>query len=126
MMLGETVGEYKPHRDILVHVIDQGRGITRDFSCSKDKVMTKMRYFESYFSGSHSIDELDISVHCDVYIFSWLVRYLMQPQEPKLELKNVVSILISSEFLGIADLVEKCLDFVANQLEPVIKLPIDL
>ena len=38
----------------------------------------------------------------------------------------MVSILISSEFLGIDDLVEKCLVFVANHLEDVVKLPIDM
>ena len=31
--------------DIIVHVIDQGHGITRDFKCNKQKVMMKMRYF---------------------------------------------------------------------------------
>ena len=34
--------------------------------------------------------------------------------------------LISSDFLGIDDLVEKCLVFVANQLEEVIRLPIEM
>jgi len=120
------VGDYDSKTDIIVHVIDQGRGIVRDFSCSKSKVMNKMRYFQSHFNGSQSIEELDISVHCDVYIFEWLVRFLHEPTEPKLDLKNVISVLISSEFLGIDDLVEKCLVFVSNHLEEVIKLPIDM
>lgn len=72
------------------------------------------------------MDDLDISVHCDVYIFQWLVRFLHAPHEPKLDLKSVISILISSEFLGIDDLVEKCLIYVTKHLEEVIKLPIDL
>lgn len=42
---GKIIGRYDPQRDIIVHVIDQNRGISRDFSCSKDNVMTKMRYF---------------------------------------------------------------------------------
>jgi len=107
-------------------VIDQGRGVVRDFSCSKTKVMSKMRYFQSYFNGSTSLEELDISVHCDIDIFKWLVHFLHEPSEPKLDLKNVISVLISSEFLGIDDLVEKCLVFVQNHLEEVIKLPIDM
>ena len=41
-------------------------------------------------------------------------------------MKGIVSILISSEFLGIDDLVEKCLVYTAKHLEEVIKIPIDL
>ena len=59
-------------------------------------------------------------------IFDWLVRYLQDPTEPKLELKNIISVLISSEFLGIDDLVEKCLVFVSKHLEEVVKLPIEM
>ena len=72
------------------------------------------------------MEEVDISVHCDIEIFKWLVHFLHEPSEPKLDLKNVISVLISSEFLGIDDLVEKCLVFVNNYLEEVIKLPIDM
>ena len=122
----DIVGPYDPKTDILVHVIDQGRGIARDFACNKDKVMCKMRYFQSYFVGKSQIDELDISVHCDVFIFEWLVRFLKDEGSPKLEIKNVVQILISSEFLGIDNLVENCLVFVAKHLEEVIKLPIEM
>lgn len=43
-----------------------------------------------------------------------------------MELRNVISILISSEFLGIDDLIEKCLVFVSNHLEDVVKLPIEM
>lgn len=46
----QVIGRYDPATDIIVHVIDQNRGISRDFSCSKDKVMAKMRYFQSYFN----------------------------------------------------------------------------
>ena len=86
----------------------------------------KMRYFKGYFTEKSKIEELDISVHCDVNIFDWLVRYLQDPTEPKLELQNIISVLISSEFLGIDDLVEKCLVFVSKHLEEVVKLPIEM
>ena len=69
---------------------------------------------------------MDISVHCDINIFEWLVKYLLDPSQPKIELHNVISVLISSEFLGIDDLVEKCLSFVANHLEEVVRMPIDM
>ena len=61
-----------------MHVVDQGRGISKDFVCSKDKVMNRMRYFASYFNGKSKIEDLDISVHCDILIFEWLVRFLSE------------------------------------------------
>ena len=44
-------------------------------------------------------EDVDISVHCDVKIFSWLIKYVKKEQKdslPKLEPNNIVSILISS------------------------------
>ena len=46
--------------------------------------------------------------------------------EPRLELTNVISICISSEFLGIDILVEKCITFIAKHLADIVNLPIDL
>jgi len=51
------------------------------------------------------LDDIDISVHCDIKIFEWLMKYLKDNNEPKLDLKNVISILISSDFLGMQQLV---------------------
>ena len=46
--------------------------------------------------------------------------------EPRLELTNVISICISSEFLGIDILVENCIIFIAKHLGDIVNLPIDL
>lgn len=59
-------------------------------------------------------------MHCDVHIFAWLMSYIKQDEKPLLDLKNVVSILISSEFLGIASLVDICVDFIAQCLNDVV------
>ena len=79
-----------------------------------------MRYFSEYLSSDTQLwDEVDISVHCDVPVFEWLMRYakrgllegpcgerLREPLEPpSLEPGNVVSILISSDFLKMDGLV---------------------
>jgi hypothetical protein len=37
-----------------------------------------MKYFEKYLTESTSVDDIDISVHCDIKIFEWLMRYLRQ------------------------------------------------
>ena len=86
-----------------------------------------MKYFESYLSSSNQYDDIDISVHCDVYIFEWLMRFINCPDNPpELKCKSAVSILISSEFLRMQRLVDICLQFVHDHINEVIKLPIDL
>ena len=55
--------------------------------------------------------QVDISVHCDVEIFEWLMQFVHEVKDPpKLDKSIVVSILISSEFLQMDTLVEviKC------------------
>lgn len=33
------------------------------------------RYFRNYISAARSLDEVDISVHCDSDVFEWLMAY---------------------------------------------------
>jgi len=113
--------------DIIIHVCDESRKVNRDFKCSKQLLLKEMKYFESYLSSSNQYDDIDISVHCDVYIFEWLMRFINRPDNPpELKCKSAVSILISSEFLRMQRLVDLCLQFVHDNINNVIKLPIDL
>jgi len=57
-----------------------------------------MKYFEKYLPESKNLDDIDISVHCDINIFDWLMQYV-HDKEPIIDVKNSISILISSEFL---------------------------
>ena len=42
-----------------------------------------MKYFKTYLTGSNNAyDDIDISVHCDVHIFQWLMKYIHQPGDP--------------------------------------------
>jgi hypothetical protein len=84
-----------------------------------------MKYFEKYLADQKSLEEIDISVHCDIVIFDWLMRYVHR-QSPEQDIKNAVSILISSDFLQMAVLVEESLSFVAKNLSDIIVLPIDM
>jgi len=43
-----------------------------------------------------------------------------------LDLKNVISILISCDFLSMFDLVEECISFLVSNLHDVVRLPIDM
>jgi hypothetical protein len=50
----------------------------KDFRCDKDLLKKYMKYFEKYLTEATSVDDIDISVHCDIKIFEWLLRYLSQ------------------------------------------------
>lgn len=39
-----------------------------------------MKYFEKYLTEASSSDDIDISVHCDIKIFEWLIKYLHQKE----------------------------------------------
>jgi hypothetical protein len=85
---------------IIIHVCDEGRKIERDFHCKRKILLSEMKYFCSYLSGSTAVEDIDISVHCDVFIFDWLMKYIHQSEDPPLlDSASVISILISSEFL---------------------------
>lgn len=83
-------------------------------------LVKEMRYFSEYLSSDAQLwDEVDISVHCDVPVFDWLMRYAKRGMRegpcgeelpcalspPALEAGNAVSILISSDFLKMDSLV---------------------
>jgi hypothetical protein len=118
----------------VIHVFDENRKVNKDFTCEKDLLVTHMKYFEKYLTEATSVDDIDISVHCDIKIFEWLMKYLKMkdpemPREepiPKLDIKNVISILISSDFLQMKILVQECIDFVIENLHDVVRLPIDM
>ena len=85
--------EGKSERDdsIVIHVCDESRKINRDFRCSKKILLAEMKYFKTYLSGTSAYDDIDISVHCDVHIFDWLMQYVKalhskdQQNRPKLD-----------------------------------------
>ena len=39
-------------------------------------LLDHMKYFEPHLDGVTSADDVDISVHCDVNVFAWLVEYM--------------------------------------------------
>ncbi|RNA37530.1 hypothetical protein BpHYR1_003757 [Brachionus plicatilis] len=162
---------------IVIHVCDEAKRLKQDFACPRELLVTEMKYFsynlndsltKSSGSGAHahssisqaalskkSLDEIDISVHCDINIFDWLMRYVkrnhphlnekniaskdtldthqnmvvyapdstLKYAEPRLEISNCVSILLSSDFLLMGDLIDKCVVFIAKHLEAVLQVP---
>jgi len=45
--------------------------------CPRDLLVKEMHYFADYLSSdTHHYDDVDISVHCDIGIFDWLMQYV--------------------------------------------------
>lgn len=60
----------------MIHVFDENRKVNKDFKCPKPLLLKEMKYFEAHLQESQSMDDIDISVHCDIKIFEWLMTYL--------------------------------------------------
>ena len=51
--------------------------VKKDFNCPRDLLIKEMKYFAEYLStDAQRWEEVDISVHCDVQIFDWLMKYV--------------------------------------------------
>jgi hypothetical protein len=105
---------------VMIHVCDESKKTSKDFKCEKNLLLANMKYFEKYMTDNQSFDDIDISVHCDIAIFDWLMRYMQNPVDPSLDVNNVISILISSDFLQMAALIVQCVDFIVKRLSDVV------
>ena len=60
----------------IIHVIDEAKHRKQDFKCSISKLLKHMKYFEKSINGCEDKIGLDISVHCDLDTFEWLIKYI--------------------------------------------------
>lgn len=115
---------------MVIHVCDEAKNLKQDFHCQRDLLVSEMRYFAEYLSNdAHRWEEVDISVHCDVQIFDWLMKFVKRSSHseiPQLETSNVVSILISSDFLKMDRLVLRCVEFCHKNLSAIISTPCNM
>uniref|UniRef100_UPI0037E976D2 SANT and BTB domain regulator of class switch recombination isoform X1 n=1 Tax=Semicossyphus pulcher TaxID=241346 RepID=UPI0037E976D2 len=128
----------KAHRardpNMVIHVCDETKNLKQDFTCPRDLLVKEMRYFAEYLSvDSQRWEEVDISVHCDVQIFDWLMNYVRRnsagggsKDKPRLEPSNVISILISSEFLKMDSLVDECIQYCHKHMSAIVATPCNM
>lgn len=50
----------------------------KSFKCQRNLLMRYMKYFEKYLTEVTQVEDIDISVHCDIKIFEWLISYIQQ------------------------------------------------
>eukprot|EP00826_Nyctotherus_ovalis_P004188 TRINITY_DN1087_c0_g4_i2.p1 TRINITY_DN1087_c0_g4~~TRINITY_DN1087_c0_g4_i2.p1 ORF type:complete len:488 (-),score=38.64 TRINITY_DN1087_c0_g4_i2:630-2093(-) len=113
--------------DVVIHVCDDNRKAERNFVCKKSKLLSHMKYFNQFKEEGTELEDLEISVHCDVSIFEWLIEYIQSPSTQKFSMKtsNVVSILISSEYLKMEELMKECIEYFVKHIGEVLRLPIN-
>ncbi|XP_007650036.1 uncharacterized protein KIAA1841 homolog isoform X1 [Cricetulus griseus] len=120
--------------NMVIHVCDEAKNLKEDFICPRDLLVSEMKYFAEYLSmDAQRWEEVDISVHCDVHIFNWLIKYVKRNTKenkdceiPTLEPGNVISILISSEFLKMDSLVEQCIQYCHRNMNAIVAAPCNM
>ncbi|XP_021066424.1 uncharacterized protein KIAA1841 homolog [Mus pahari] len=130
---GEETGEPEGP-NMVIHVCDEAKSLKEDFICPRDLLISEMKYFAEYLSmDAQRWEEVDISVHCDVHIFNWLIKYVKRNTKeskdceiPALEPGNVISILISSEFLKMDSLVEQCIQYCHKNMNAIVAAPCNM
>ncbi|CAO1322519.1 unnamed protein product [Diamesa hyperborea] len=111
---------------LTIHVCDEVKGISRDFTCPQKLLVSKMGYFAD-ITSVQKLEDMDISVHCDLEIFNWLILWIKketmasQDNWPKLDPSNVIPILVSASFLQMEPLLVDCLSFCHSRLSEIVK-----
>lgn len=109
---------------IIVH--DKAASLCETFVCDSLLVENSMRYFAPVIREQRAKGgSILISVNCDVDIFRWLVSYISMAS-PSINVGNVVSLILSSDFLGIASLRREGLAFFRQQMSTVIMSDVNL
>ncbi|KAL1130299.1 hypothetical protein AAG570_013237 [Ranatra chinensis] len=63
--------------EVNIHVTDEYKNQRKDFKCPQSILVTKMSYFAEITSGQ-KLEEMDISVHCDIEVFEWIMNWVKQ------------------------------------------------
>ncbi|XP_037934776.1 uncharacterized protein KIAA1841 homolog [Teleopsis dalmanni] len=132
----ETIkSESQKEAEVVIHVCDEAKKVSCDFYCPKNLLVSKMGYFADVTAGQ-KLEEMDISVHCEVQIFEWLIKWvkytnaiehehpsttsLLDPG-PQLDASNVIQILVSASFLQMEPLIQDCLSYCHSHLSEVVR-----
>ena len=126
-------------QNIVIHVVDPNTGQKKDFIMHQKLLMSRMKFFEKYtthymnskaykkqeikLNNKYSLlNELDITVQCQIEVFKWLLRYIGNKEKPPLEPSNVTSILVSADSLIMRDLVDEWLIYIKNNIAAIVRI----
>ncbi|XP_026671765.1 uncharacterized protein KIAA1841 homolog isoform X2 [Ceratina calcarata] len=111
--------------EVEIHVCDEEKNMKKNFHCTQRLLVQKMRYFAEVTAGQ-KLEEIDISVHCDIAIFDWLMRWvkkdvIKKSEWPILETTNVIPIMVSASFLQMEPLLENCLQYCRDNMSEILR-----
>jgi hypothetical protein len=114
---------------IVVH--DKAKHESRTFSCDAMVLRSNMQYFASVLDQLLDVADrstntpLSLNVNCDIPIFSWLVEYI-QGRGPEMIPTNVVSLILSSNFLMMSRLYDEGLMYLRDHLVDVLMTDVNM
>lgn len=111
---------FNKYREIQIHVCDEVKKNTCDFTCPQELLISKMGYFAN-LADSQNLEDMDISVHCDIQVFEWLMKWVKYEEptknsenntnstrhskysemKPILNYNNAIPIMVSANFLQV-------------------------
>ncbi|XP_017786703.1 PREDICTED: uncharacterized protein KIAA1841 homolog [Nicrophorus vespilloides] len=111
--------------EVEIHVYDELKGTKKDFICNQKLLVEQMGYFADV-TKDQKLDDMDISVHCDIAIFDWLMTWMTKSKttdgdKPQLEASAAIPILVSASFLQMESLLEECLFYCHRNMNEILK-----
>lgn len=62
--------------EIIIHVCDEAKSLKKDFFCVQSILVKEMGYFTKVTVKGQRLRDMDISVHCDIAVFEWLMKWV--------------------------------------------------
>ena len=122
-----------PHlkRPVRIVVHDKAKHESRTFSCDAILLRSSMSYFASVLDQLLDVADrsantpLSLNVNCDIPIFSWLIEFIHNRHPPMLP-TNVVSLILSSNFLMMHKLYHEGLRYLKDHLVEVLLTDVNM
>lgn len=123
---------YDPQkRPVRIVVHDKSKHESRTFTCEVEVLRSSMVYFSSVLdqllevADRSSTTPLSLNVNCDIPIFAWLMEYV-QSRQPEILPSNVVSLILSSNFLMMDSLYQEGLRYLKEHLAEVLLTDVNM
>ena len=120
---------------VRITVIDDERKSRKRFFCSRQLLVSSMRYFEEVLEDA----AIDLFIHCEITVFEWLLAFARNYHHasnkisdcgeyvgsPGFTPSNAMSILISSDFLRMESLTPLCITYISQNLATIFIIPLE-
>lgn len=120
----------KTESEVEIHVCDEVKNLKKTFLCNQKVLVEKMGYFAEVTLGQ-KLEDMDISVHCDIGIFEWLMQWVkkdsvLEADWPQLDSQCVIPILVSAAFLQMEPLLQDCLLYCHEHMNEILRTSTNL